>query len=165
MAAWQKVNIIILCCKFSQTMIETSQLKQNFKFLLVIFFISLYYFTYLLIKHSLLRVLPCIADLPSKSTDGDTDKGEDHVFVAFARVFSGTVRQGQKLYVLGPKHDPAKALQEVGVKKFVLSNKACVTLSHLTDWKAHIQRLVYLRNEFHFSDVHGAMNHSGLCAQ
>ena len=38
---------------------------------------------------------------------------EDHVFIAFARVFSGTVRKGQKLYVLGPKHNPARALEEV----------------------------------------------------
>ena len=37
----------------------------------------------------------------------------DQVFIAFARVFSGTVKKGQKLYVLGPKHDPAKALQKV----------------------------------------------------
>lgn len=37
---------------------------------------------------------------------------EDTVFVAFARVFSGTVRKGQKLFVLGPKHDPAKFLEK-----------------------------------------------------
>ncbi|KAJ9594763.1 hypothetical protein L9F63_013973, partial [Diploptera punctata] len=30
----------------------------------------------------------------------------DVVFIAFARVFSGTVRKEQELYVLGPKHDP-----------------------------------------------------------
>lgn len=35
------------------------------------------------------------------------------VFLAFARVFSGTVRPGQKLFVLGPKHNPKKALKEV----------------------------------------------------
>ena len=39
---------------------------------------------------------------------------EDTVFIAFARVFSGTVRKGQKLYVLGPKHDPQKVLLQVG---------------------------------------------------
>lgn len=38
------------------------------------------------------------------------------MFVAFARVYSGCVKKGQKLYVLGPKHDPAKALQKVGCK-------------------------------------------------
>ena len=39
----------------------------------------------------------------------------DHVFIAFARVFSGTIRKGQKLYVLGPKHDPSKALEVVSL--------------------------------------------------
>ena len=29
------------------------------------------------------------------------------VFIAFARVFSGTLRKGQELYVLGPKYDPS----------------------------------------------------------
>jgi|688.fasta_scaffold758964_2 ribosome assembly protein 1 len=29
------------------------------------------------------------------------------IFVAFARVFSGTLRRGQELYVLGPKYDPS----------------------------------------------------------
>ena len=44
----------------------------------------------------------------------DETDNQEHVFIAFARVFSGTVKKGQKLYVLGPKHDPAKALEEVG---------------------------------------------------
>uniref|UniRef100_A0A034VPR3 Ribosome assembly protein 1 n=2 Tax=Bactrocera TaxID=47832 RepID=A0A034VPR3_BACDO len=30
----------------------------------------------------------------------------DHVFVAFARIFSGTLRPGMRLYNLAPKHDP-----------------------------------------------------------
>lgn len=38
---------------------------------------------------------------------------DDQVFLAFARVYSGTVRKGQQLFVLGPKHDPAKALELV----------------------------------------------------
>ncbi|XP_033634554.1 elongation factor-like GTPase 1 [Asterias rubens] len=38
-----------------------------------------------------------------KEEDGDT-------FLAFARVFSGRIRKGQKLLVLGPKHDPMTAL-------------------------------------------------------
>ena len=38
------------------------------------------------------------------------------VFIAFARVFSGTLRKGQKLLVLGPKYDPAKALNDVSIK-------------------------------------------------
>ncbi|KAG0724152.1 Elongation factor-like GTPase 1 [Chionoecetes opilio] len=35
---------------------------------------------------------------------------EEEVFVAFARVFSGTLTEGQKVYVLGPKHDPSTVL-------------------------------------------------------
>ena len=31
---------------------------------------------------------------------------EEH-FIAFARVFSGTLKRGAKLYVLGPKYDPS----------------------------------------------------------
>ena len=30
----------------------------------------------------------------------------DESFIAFARVYSGTLKIGSKLYVLGPKHDP-----------------------------------------------------------
>eukprot|EP00058_Branchiostoma_floridae_P024350 XP_002609840.1 hypothetical protein BRAFLDRAFT_264998 [Branchiostoma floridae] len=43
------------------------------------------------------------------------DKVDDdpNVFVGFARVFSGNVKRGQKLYVLGPKHNPSHALQQM----------------------------------------------------
>ncbi|XP_071518926.1 elongation factor-like GTPase 1 [Panulirus ornatus] len=40
---------------------------------------------------------------------------EEEVFVAFARVFSGTLQAGQKVYVLGPKHDPSTALSLVAL--------------------------------------------------
>ncbi|GFU33526.1 elongation factor-like GTPase 1 [Nephila pilipes] len=36
---------------------------------------------------------------------------EDTAFIAFARIYSSTICKGQQLYVLGPKHDPAKALK------------------------------------------------------
>ena len=48
-----------------------------------------------------------------KPTDEVAENNEDNIFIAFARIYSGTVRKGQKLYVLGPKHDPAKALEKV----------------------------------------------------
>lgn len=35
---------------------------------------------------------------------------EEEVFVAFARVYSGALKPGQKVYVLGPKHDPSKII-------------------------------------------------------
>lgn len=31
---------------------------------------------------------------------------DKNTFLAFARVYSGTVKVGQKIYVLGPRHDP-----------------------------------------------------------
>lgn len=37
-------------------------------------------------------------------------KEEQPAFIAFARVFSGKVKKGDQVYVLGPKHDPSKAL-------------------------------------------------------
>jgi len=36
----------------------------------------------------------------------ETSKTEDKMWVAFARIFSGVLREGQKVYVLGPKYDP-----------------------------------------------------------
>ncbi|XP_069767762.1 elongation factor-like GTPase 1 isoform X2 [Narcine bancroftii] len=36
----------------------------------------------------------------------------DH-FIAFARVYSGTIRRGQKLFVLSPKYDPSEALTKL----------------------------------------------------
>ena len=37
----------------------------------------------------------------------------DYTFIAFARIFSGEIRCGQQLFVLGPKHNPATALIQV----------------------------------------------------
>ena len=37
---------------------------------------------------------------------------EKHEFLAFARVFSGTLRKGQTLYILSPKHNPEDFLNE-----------------------------------------------------
>jgi ribosome assembly protein 1 len=49
-------------------------------------------------------------------SESDTEPESDQVFVAFARVMSGVVKRGQKLYVLGPKHDPEIALTQVSVE-------------------------------------------------
>lgn len=35
---------------------------------------------------------------------------EKETFIAFARVYSGVVKKGQRLFVLGPKYDPAQFL-------------------------------------------------------
>ncbi|XP_056878924.1 elongation factor-like GTPase 1 [Takifugu flavidus] len=56
----------------------------------------------------------------SGSEDSRTPQGEDQkeVFIAFARVYSRTVRKGQKVFVLGPKYDPAKGLSLVSPQSF-----------------------------------------------
>uniref|UniRef100_T1DCE6 Ribosome assembly protein 1 n=1 Tax=Cupiennius salei TaxID=6928 RepID=T1DCE6_CUPSA len=47
---------------------------------------------------------------PADCEGTSTEDTSDTVFIAFARVYSGCVKKGQQLYVLGPKHDPAKVL-------------------------------------------------------
>uniref|UniRef100_A0A674PGS6 Elongation factor-like 1 n=1 Tax=Takifugu rubripes TaxID=31033 RepID=A0A674PGS6_TAKRU len=61
---------------------------------------------------------PSAQDLALK--DSRTPQGEDQkeVFIAFARVYSRTVRKGQKVFVLGPKYDPAKGLSLVSPQSF-----------------------------------------------
>ncbi|XP_033120660.1 elongation factor-like GTPase 1 [Anneissia japonica] len=56
---------------------------------------------------------------PSKTEDivpceevNSEEPEEKDVFVAFARVFSGIIKKGQELLVLGPKHDPRKVMDE-----------------------------------------------------
>lgn len=46
------------------------------------------------------------------------EEEERETFVAFARVYSGIVRRGQKVFVLGPKYDPAITLQTVRTQCF-----------------------------------------------
>ncbi|KAK7465188.1 hypothetical protein BaRGS_00037651 [Batillaria attramentaria] len=64
-------------------------------------------------------IQPLEANNVNGHTEGKVDDPgpqKGHVFIAFARIFSGMVQRGQRLYVLGPKHDPAKALlQDSGV--------------------------------------------------
>jgi len=54
---------------------------------------------------------------------------DEQVFIAFARVFSGTVKRGASLYVLGPKHDPALVLEQVCICVQLISFFVC----HITD--------------------------------
>ena len=49
------------------------------------------------------------AEKEEEEEDENLDK---ETFVAFARVFSGTLRKGIKVYVLGPKYDPVLKLVE-----------------------------------------------------
>uniref|UniRef100_A0A8D0CLE9 Elongation factor-like 1 n=1 Tax=Scleropages formosus TaxID=113540 RepID=A0A8D0CLE9_SCLFO len=47
-----------------------------------------------------------------KANKVDEEEGKEH-FIAFARVYSGVVRKGQKVFVLGPKYDPAEGLKKL----------------------------------------------------
>lgn len=47
--------------------------------------------------------------MPNQDDICDTDdNSEETIFIAFARIFSGRINRGDKLYVLGPRHDPSK---------------------------------------------------------
>lgn len=48
--------------------------------------------------------------LPLKPEEEEEQK---EVFIAFARIYSGTVKKGQRVFVLGPKYDPAQGLSLV----------------------------------------------------
>lgn len=41
-----------------------------------------------------------------KSTEVVVEEKENHTFIAFARVYSGTLKKNMKIYALTPKHDP-----------------------------------------------------------
>ncbi|XP_049269416.1 elongation factor-like GTPase 1 isoform X5 [Rhipicephalus sanguineus] len=51
------------------------------------------------------------AAVPEEDASQERDE-DDSTFIAFGRVFSGTLKRGQQVYVLGPKHDPAKFLEK-----------------------------------------------------
>lgn len=55
--------------------------------------------------------------LTVKSTSEEEEK---EYFVAFARVYSGVVRKGQRVFVLGPKYDPAVTLQTVRTPPLII---------------------------------------------
>ncbi|XP_055544597.1 elongation factor-like GTPase 1 [Wyeomyia smithii] len=43
---------------------------------------------------------------------GQPKDANDEIFLAFARVYSGTLKKGSKVFVVGPKHDPKNLLLE-----------------------------------------------------
>ena len=51
-------------------------------------------------------------DQMSKLSVTSNEGAKETAFVAFARVFSGTLRPGSEVYVLGPKYDPGTVLQK-----------------------------------------------------
>ncbi|KAF6021265.1 hypothetical protein EB796_020431 [Bugula neritina] len=59
-----------------------------------------------------------------------TSSDSAYRFLAFARIFSGKIKKGQKLYVLGPKHDPTEAI-ELGLADRLTDNQS-LTVETLT---------------------------------
>ncbi|XP_036442506.1 elongation factor-like GTPase 1 isoform X2 [Colossoma macropomum] len=65
------------------------------------------------------------------------EEEEKEHFIAFARIYSGVVRRGQRVFVLGPKYDPALALRTLpdGCSAAdplpSVPHLACCTLEHL----------------------------------
>ncbi|KAM3877344.1 elongation factor-like GTPase 1 [Diretmus argenteus] len=51
-----------------------------------------------------------IASLAAKEPKPEEEEARKETFIAFARVYSGVVRRGQRVFVLGPKYDPAHGL-------------------------------------------------------
>uniref|UniRef100_A0A669D195 Elongation factor-like 1 n=1 Tax=Oreochromis niloticus TaxID=8128 RepID=A0A669D195_ORENI len=49
-------------------------------------------------------------NLTLKDSKPEEEEEPKETFVAFARVYSGVVRRGQRVFVLGPKYDPAQGL-------------------------------------------------------
>lgn len=60
------------------------------------------------------EVLPEMGDIQVEEKEKVEKKEESpgECFVAFARVFSGTIKKGAKLFVLGPKYQPEESTEE-----------------------------------------------------
>ena len=57
---------------------------------------------------------PAIAEnLTLKDSRMVQEEEQKEVFIAFARVYSRTVKKGQRVFVLGPKYDPTRGLSLV----------------------------------------------------
>lgn len=53
------------------------------------------------------------ANTQENKSQETTQNENDIMFIAFGRIYSGTIRRGQEVYVLGPKHDPSKVSDNV----------------------------------------------------
>uniref|UniRef100_A0A8C5PH21 Elongation factor like GTPase 1 n=1 Tax=Leptobrachium leishanense TaxID=445787 RepID=A0A8C5PH21_9ANUR len=75
--------------------------------------------------------------LSPSGTENQKPESEKSTFIAFARVFSGVARKGQKIFVLGPKYNPAEALLKLpadcspGENIPAVPHMACCTLDNL----------------------------------
>lgn len=89
-----------------------------------------------------------------QKSDGNEKEQTEHetvepinseVFIAFARIYSGCLRTGSEIYVLGPKHDPQTILQKLKSGYEINTNATLKDLKpdeHIT--KTRIDRLYLL---------------------
>ncbi|KAI5696487.1 hypothetical protein M8J75_013562 [Diaphorina citri] len=56
---------------------------------------------------------PRTSDQTTEEDKPDTPAEPEDAFIAFARVYSGTLKKGDTVYVLGPKHDPSLVLDKL----------------------------------------------------
>ena len=67
------------------------------------------------------------------TAQGKPGNADTHVMIAITRVFSGTLRQGQKIWILGAKYDPAvpeeHATEATIEKLFILMGRDFVTVA------------------------------------
>lgn len=61
--------------------------------------------------------------------DPKPEEEQRETFIAFARIYSGMVRRGRKVFVLGPKYDPAQGLCMVRSQLSVSVDPSSSTLS------------------------------------
>ena len=66
------------------------------------------------------------------NSSDDSNLEESNVFIAFARVFSGRIRSGDKVLVLGPKHNPNK-IDESSAHNLELSHNRHITECQIKD--------------------------------
>lgn len=71
-----------------------------------------------------------VENLTLKDSKPEEEEEAKETFVAFARVYSGVVRKGQRVFVLGPKYDPAQSLSTVSPPLACCSCFASVLCSH-----------------------------------
>lgn len=83
-------------------------------------------------------------DKPKEAEDQAVVDEDDTVFIGFARVFSGTIKRGDWVYVLGPKHDPSKVTPEL-LEEVTQSNATLAELpSHRHVTRVQVKSLYWL---------------------
>lgn len=59
--------------------------------------------------------------------ESEEEEEQKETFIAFARVYSGVVKKGQRVFVMGPKYDPAQGLSMVNPQLPISFYSTCLT--------------------------------------